>query len=93
VQRAVRGALRAASITKHASCHTLRHSFATHLLAEFAGYCGRRRPFRLTNSFRRRAIFSVNASAARRDIQRENDAPADYTGLSNTSWTAWTIDG
>jgi site-specific recombinase XerD len=31
-QRAVKEALRACSIAKHASCHTLRHSFATHLL-------------------------------------------------------------
>ena len=32
VQRAFRDAVQAARVFKHASCHTLRHSFATHLL-------------------------------------------------------------
>ena len=32
LQRSIKEALRRTTLTKSASCHTLRHSFATHLL-------------------------------------------------------------
>lgn len=32
LQKAIKSAIKNAGITKHGSCHTLRHSFATHLL-------------------------------------------------------------
>ena len=40
VQKGIKAAVRKAGIAKHATCHTFRHSFATHLIED--GYDIRR---------------------------------------------------
>ena len=88
IQRAMQRAVRQSGLVQHASCHTLRHSFATHLLEsgydirtvqELLGHADvNYLPSRTMSRVGLASLIDTGMSATRRDIVRV------LTGVSGT---------